>query len=249
MGDKFINYSDYACGGKHSDIVSKEHQSKVYVLPSIGFVEVEAFKMNSGIEKLDLNNIAGLPNFNFDKGPISFVLRQCKDLSAEYKVMIKINGPLTIISELIGLNKLFLFWKKSPDEFYKVLKRIENNLSPYINECINYGASIISYGDAICSRDILGPRYLHDITTNFSYPFLKRIETVIDKRTLLHLCPKISGALKHLGLASTEAIKLTKKMSYEDACLYIDGLEAIVGSKCIEYREIQVEKIEILKLK
>lgn len=249
MGDKFINYSDYACGGKHSDMVSKEHQSKVYVLPSIGFVEVEAFKMSSGVEKLDLNNIAKLSNFNFEEGPISSVLRQCKDLSTEYKVMVKVNGPLTIISELIGNNKLFLFWKKSPDEFYKVLKRIENNLSSYINECINYGASIISYGDAICSRDILGPRHLQDITTNFTYPFLKSIETIINKRALLHICPKLSGALKHLDLASTKIINLNKKMSYEDACLYVNGLEAIVGSKCIEYRDIQVEKLEILNLK
>jgi len=249
MDNKHINHNDYICGAKHYDIANVKHKSNVYVLPESGIIEVEAFKINDGIKKLDLSNIDKLPNFNSNAEPIRSIVKQCKELSEEFEVMIKLNGPLTIISELIGLNNLFLLWIKSPNKFYDVLKNIADNLILYANECVSNGAAIISYGDAICSRDILGPKHLRDITIKFSYPFLKNIESMINKRALLHLCPKISSALNYFDLAKTKTIKLAKKMNYEEACLYVNGLEATVGSKCIEYRYIQVENIEVINLK
>lgn len=249
MDDKFIDYNDYFCGARDPILLRDKYESKIYVLPEFGIIEVEAFQINDEIKKLDLSNIDKLPNFNFNLEPICSVVKQCEELSKKFKVMIKLNGPLTIISELIGLNNLFLLWIKSPNKFYDVLKNIADNLTLYADECINSGAVIISYGDAICSHDILGPKHLRDITIKFSYPFLKNIETIINKRALLHLCPKISSALNHFDLAKTKIIKLDKKMNYEEACLYINGLETIVGGRCIEYRDIEVESIKVINLK
>ncbi|GEM_PF-1198631 len=249
MDDKFIDYNDYICGAGEPILLRDNYESKIYVLPEAGIVEVEAFQINDEIKKLDLSNIDKLPNFNFNLEPICSVLKQCEELSKKFKVMIKLNGPLTIISELIGLNNLFLLWIKSPNKFYDVLKNIAENLTLYADECINSGAAIISYGDAICSQDILGPKHLRDITIKFSYPFLKKIETLINKKALLHLCPKISSALNYFDLAETKIIKLDKKMNYEEACLYVNGLETIAGGRCIEYRDVEVESIKVINLK
>lgn len=249
MDDKFIDYNNYLCGVEQPILLRNKRESRIYVLPESGIIEVEAFKINDDIKKPDLSSIDNLPNFNLSVEPICSIVKQCKELSKEFEVMIKLNGPLTIISELIGLNNLFLLWIKSPNKFYDILKNISDNLILYVNECVSSGAAIISYGDAICSLNILGLKRLRDITIKFSHPFLKNIETVINKRALLHLCPKISGALNHFNLAETKIIKLDKKMNYEEACLYINGIETIVGSKCIEYRDIKVENIEVINLK
>lgn len=249
MDNKLIDYNENFCGVKHHNNLNVQNKSNILVLPEIEIVEIQAFKASSGIENFDLDNIENLSKFNFDETPISLVIKECKELSKKHNVMIKINGPLTIISELIGMNNLFMLWKKSPNKFSDVLKIIANNLISYASECVSNGASIISYGDAICSKEILGPRHLKDITEIFSYPFLKKLESIINKKALLHLCPKISSALKCFNLANAKAIELDKKMTYEEACLYINGLESIVGSRCIEYRYIEVENIEVINLK
>jgi uroporphyrinogen-III decarboxylase len=248
MDNKPIDYNENFCGAKHHNNLKVQHKSNILVLPEMEIVEVQAFKVSSGIENFDLDNIEKLSNFNFDEIPISSVIKECKDLSKKHNVMIKLNGPLTIISELIGMNNLFMLWIKSPNKFNDVLKVIADNLILYASECVSSGASIISYGDAICSKDILGPKHLKNITEKFSYPFLKKLENTINKKSLLHLCPKISSALKYFDLANTKTIKLDKKMNYEEACLYINGFEAIVGSRCIEYRYVQVENIEVINL-
>lgn len=249
MDNKHTDINENFCGVKHHNNLSVQHKSNILVLPETEVIEIQAFKENTEIKNFDLDNIEKLSNFNFNETPISSVIKECKELSKKHNVMIKINGPLTIISELIGINNLFMLWIKSPNKFSDILKIIANNLISYVSECVSSGASIISYGDAICSKEILGPRHLKDITEKFSYPFLKSLESIINKKALLHLCPKISSALKLFDLSKTKIISLDKKISYEEACLYIIGLESIVGSRCIEYRNIEVENIEAINLK
>lgn len=216
-------------------------------LPFCHTVEAEAMggQVNFGNAKVgprakeyictDIEEILELPEIEYSKGRIHEVLLACKYLREQGEnVVLEVAGPFTILNVLIDARFVFKGMRKKPEIMKKVYEKFEKELLNYIIEAQKYGVNLISYADSSGGVNILGPKIAEQVVENFTYPFLKKVESLVGNHAIVLLCPKTTLSLIGTEKAQFADVELNKAMRYGEACVELIGKEKFAGQMCIK---------------
>lgn len=216
-------------------------------LPFCHTVEAEAMGgiVNYGNEKVgpraggyictEPEELLELPEMDFTKGRIREVLLACRELKNQGEhIGFEVSGPFTILNGLIDIRYVFKGMRKKPEVMEKVFWKLGEQLLEYMKMAKEYGADLISYADSSGGVNILGPKLMAEVTEHFTYPFLKKAESIADDRTMILLCPKTTLAL--LGIEKAEFVdhRLDGPVSYAQGCIDMIGKVKFAGQMCVK---------------
>lgn len=254
---------------KHYDTMSlisqelrKHDKAEFCELPFCHTVEGEAMGgiINYGDDKIGprakeyicktAQEVLNLPSIDFTKGRIAEVLKACTKLRNEGEnVLLEISGPFTILNVLMDARHVFRIFRKQPEEMQKIFDKFQIEILRFIEEAQRAGANLISFADSSGGVNILGPKMAEEAVERFTYPLLKKAEKLINKDTLLLLCPKTTFALLGTQKASLYDIELSKPMKYSEGCIEIIGKTKIAGQMCIKNINYQLTEGNIKGIK
>lgn len=263
-----IEFPDAYCQADAMVILSKalkEYDNAVFCeMPFCHTVEAEA--MGASIKLGDgstgpradeyicstLEEVLALPEIEFSEGRIHQVLLACQKLAAEGEpVVLEISGPFTILNALIDVKHIFRGMRKQPELVKHIFEKIGNELLRYTEEALKYGVTYISYADSAGSVSILGPKVAEQVLGDFTYPFLKKVEKIVNEKAMVLLCPKTTFALLGTGKAKFVDILLDREMRYGEACQAMSGKIIFAGQMCMKNVDYVLEskifkKVELL---
>ena len=201
-----------------------------------------------------LEEILDLGTLDTKKGRPAQVLNACRILAEQGEtVVLEVVGPITILNGLIDLRAVFKGMRKNPELMEKVFRKIEDDLSSYMRAAVAAGVKIISYGDAVATVPIMGPRVLKNYTEMNVLPFLRRMESELEHKALILLCPKTAYALEGTESASYKPLGMPQGThpTYEDGWLFAIGKFGFMGQMCIKAgkRRVPAEKLYGIILK
>lgn len=183
-----------------------------------------------------------LPEIDFSTGRIHEVLMACKILREEGEhVVMQVSGPFTILNVLIDAKYVFKAMRRKPELMKEVFRKLGDEILRFMEEAKRCGADLISYADSSGGLNILGPKMAEQVVEDFTYEFLKKVETLADDKTMILLCPKTTFALLGTGKASFRDLKLSGSMSYGEGCIEMIGRARIAGQMCIKNVGYQLE--------
>ena len=115
------------------------------------------------------------------------------------------------------------------------------------------GVKIISYADSVAGLNIMGPKVLQDYTVSQVAPFLRFLDDMIGRKSLILLCPKTAYALDGTGTGKYVPLGLADRpgLTYEDGWLYGIGKVGFMGQMCIKNAKsvVAADKIYEIRLK
>lgn len=176
-----------------------------------------------------------LPEIDFSTGRIREVLLACKKLREEGEhVVLQVSGPFTILNVLIDAKYVFKAMRKKPELMKEVFWKLGNEILKFMEEAKRCGVDLISYADSSGGLNILGPKMAKQVVEDFTYEFLKKVETLADDQTMILLCPKTTFALLGTEKAKFHDLKLSGPMSYGEGCIEMIGKAKFAGQMCIK---------------
>ena len=240
----------------------KEYEKSVFAsLPFSNTVEAEAFGAEVIFQEKDptpriknficntLDEILLLPPIDYQGGRIKEILLACGGLKEKGQcVLYELSGPFTILSGLIDLGIVFRSVRKDRETFLKVYQKLEEELLTFIGLLLKEGIKVLSFADPAVSEDVIGKKDAEKIIKEFTCPFLKRINEVVQKKALIVLCPKTSSLLLDMKLARCEEIPCEEKLTYAEGCKKMIGRAEFIGSMCIHHEKIQWKDKKIITI-
>lgn len=200
----------------------------------------------------DIEALLNLSDIDFSKGRIHEVLLACKMLHEQGEhVVLEVSGPITILNVLIDSKYIFKGMKKKPELMKAVFEKLGSQILRYVEEAKKYGVDMISYADSAGGVNILGPKIAEQMVYDFTYDFMKKLETFADEKTIILLCPKTTFALIGTEKAKLMDVELSGTMPYGKGCVEAIGKARVVGQQCIKNMNYMLNdgKIKEVKLK
>ncbi len=226
----------------------KDHDGAGFCeLPFCHTVEAEALGgiINYGNDKTgprakeyiytDVEELLNLPEMDLTTGRIHEVLLACQELHEKGEhVVLEVSGPFTILNVLIDARYVFKGMRKKPEIMKEVFWKLGREVLRLIDEAKKYGVDMISYADSSGGVNILGPKMAEQVVEDFTYEFVKELETKADEKTIVLLCPKTTLALLGADKAELEEVELPEPMRYGEACIAMIGEVKVAGQMCIK---------------
>jgi uroporphyrinogen-III decarboxylase len=235
------------CAGHLSGSVLDD---RVIAFPRSFVVEAEALgaavRLTRGgfetVEYLPEEALSKLPKLA-ESGPVRRVLEEIRKAPGDKTLLLKANGPYSILASLIESKQLYRRLIKDRPGIHRALETITAGLADYICAAIACGVSIISLADPYANLQVLGERRYREFAAPFLITLMKNIASGINEYTeagktkavILHLCPHNSVPLTRLGYLDIRNIA-AKQDSYIDALLGPSGFKpglTILGDQCI----------------
>ncbi|SNS94046.1 Uroporphyrinogen decarboxylase (URO-D) [Anaerovirgula multivorans] len=233
----------------------KDHNKATFCeLPFCHTVEGEAMggSINYGDENIGprakdyicttAEELLALPEIDYSKGRISEVLKACKYLRQKGEnVVLYISGPFTILNVLMDPRHVFKIFRKKPEVMKAIFDKFQKEIVGFVEEAQKSGVNMISYGDSTGGLNILGPKLSEEVVEMFTYPLFKRIEEILNDKTIVLLCPKTTFALLGTDKAVWHDIDLGVPIRYSEACVKVIGQTKFVGQMCIKNKEFELK--------
>lgn len=128
------------------------------------------------------------------------LLKACAQLTQQgHCVTYQLSGPISILSCLMSLSKLFQFWRKNPHRMPQQLAQLQDMLLGFAAALCDTGISCLTYADPAGCPDILGPKQTAILTEYFTLPFLRRLVAICGTRCNLLICPLTATTLFQTG--------------------------------------------------
>ena len=186
----------------------------------------------------DINKILDIKRISFDAGRISEYLKSARLLSEDGEdVVYEVEGPLTILNNLVDTNELFKTLKRDKELIKKVFKKIEIDIYYYINEILKRGVRYISFADPSAAVSIVGPKIVEEYIDTFANNFIINVLNLFKKYdAMMLLCPKLTIALYSLKRIKFNNTKLSGEINYFEALKENIGKVHLTGQMCIKNR-------------
>ncbi len=235
-------------------VAVKEHDGAGFaLLPFCRTVEVEAMGANVNMGNANTGPRAGepicstpeevlaLPEYDLSQGRIREVLEACRLLKEQGEtVCLEITGPWTQIQNIMDSRKVFKLYRKQPEAMAQALNSLADRLLPYVEAAYEAGVDIITYSDSAGTLNILGPKLMAQTTREVTYPFVKKLDELIDGRMVIQMCPKIAYALVDTGLADVKVHDFGGEVDFLQAIMEKRGEIRMVGQACIKFIGVKI---------
>lgn len=189
-------------------------------------------------------------HLDFGNRRLRTILGACKLLSdGGANVSVEISGPLTILSVLVELGRVFKSWRKNEGTMRRIFAAMRGDLTELACRTAEAGAKLLSFADPVAAPNVLGPKFSRSFADIFLVPFLRELSDRI-RGTALHLCPGNARLLAELELAEWHPVTVDGPLSYQEACLAAADCFGFLGEACIKDRAHRVQGgiIKILRL-
>ncbi|MDR2742146.1 MAG: hypothetical protein LBB98_08355 [Treponema sp.] len=128
--------------------------------------------------------------------PVRRVLEQIRGAPKDKTLLLKANGPYSILASLIDPRHLYRWLVKHRPTVRQALDRITADLAEYLCAAAACGVSIISLADPYANLEVLGEKRYREFAAPFLMRLMRDIASGVDgcvekPGVLLHLCPTI----------------------------------------------------------
>ena len=183
----------------------------------------------------NLQEVLELPSIDVTKGRVAETLKAAKQLQEEGReVVFMLSGPFTILNMLVDSTQVFRGFRKDPDLFLSVFRKLGNEVLTIMEAALKQGIRTFSYADSAGSLNIVGPKMAELVAEAFTYTLVKQMEALAAEDTLIFLCPKTAFALIGVEKAAFVPWKLQEEMTYTEACLAHRGQVRFTGQTCMK---------------
>jgi [methyl-Co(III) methanol-specific corrinoid protein]:coenzyme M methyltransferase len=128
------------------------------------------------------------PDGLFERGRFPVHFKALSILSEKYRdqvpVYALILGPLTLMGNLLGIEKTMRWALKDPRVFKRVLDQVSDCVASYGNVLIEKGADALALADPSASANLISPR----VFKKFMLPAYRKLSDEIRGRVILHIC-------------------------------------------------------------
>ncbi|MBU5591493.1 methylcobamide--CoM methyltransferase [Clostridium sp. MSJ-4] len=240
-----------------SKAIKEANKEDFCILPFCMTLEAEALGavINLGDEKMgprvsahtftNFEDLKKLSVIDINKGRIAKVLSSVEILkSYGEQVILKVQGPFTIINSLIEPRIFYKAIRKNKEEVEKIMGVIEESIALFIEEGIKRGADIISYGDSAGTMDVLGPKMYKAYSGRYNYNVLKRVQDKINN-SIIHICGITSSSLAKAEFIESKEVLVPKDITYSEALNWIIKERKdikIIGHNCLRKANKKLQK-------
>jgi uroporphyrinogen-III decarboxylase len=159
--------------------------------------------------------------------PIARLLEEIEKAPPGKTVLLKANGPYSILAALVPPQLFYRWLAKRKAEVHAALERISVGLAAYILKAASRGAAILSLADPYANPEVLGEKHYGE----FAAPYLiKALKEIADgaPELVAHLCPHNSLVLERYGFLRGKNFSISSDAVGEP---YIQLLAALAGRK------------------
>ncbi|WP_346930974.1 uroporphyrinogen decarboxylase family protein [Clostridium sp.] len=180
-------------------------------------------------------NINDIPtNTNMYSDRLNTMLEVLDSLKDE-NVIYNLEGPFTILDCLLDTTTIFKAIRQQEKDFFMLLTFVEEFIVNYGTLAYKHGAKILSFGDPLGTKDIIGPRLFKSVYIN---SFKRIISGLIHNcpKATIHICGKLSQDLVDTNIVKISDYRFPKDISYGEALVNYTKLsskESIVGLMCV----------------
>ena len=121
-----------------------------------------------------------------------------KEIKDEAAIVCGLSGPVDLVSELIGMKSFLVLLLKEPGVAERLLNVATEACILVANKCLEEGADVVKFGDAVTSPDIVPPAMF---ISTIKPVYTKLVDSVKGK-CVIHVCGKtdpIIGELAECG--------------------------------------------------
>lgn len=118
-----------------------------------------------------------------------------------YKVIYNLVGPMSILSEIIPMENLFITRRKNNAAYWHAIEEVQHVILKVASDVKGVGCRIFSLSDPVATPRLLGPDVMKELVTICYLPLLKEL---VAKDVVIHLCPRMVWALTEYGNATVE---------------------------------------------
>ncbi len=126
-------------------------------------------------------NLFELGRFPVHFKALSILSQKYHDIVPVYSLLL---GPLTLMGNLFGVEKIMRWPLKDPTLFQRLLDQISDVVADYGNLLIEHGADALSMGDPTASMNLISPR----VFKKFIIPNYRKLSEKIKGRVVIHIC-------------------------------------------------------------
>jgi len=196
------------------------------------------------------NNINQVPNdININSERLNIILEALYSLNNE-NIIYNLEGPFTILNYLLDTTAIFKAINRQKEDFFYALNSLEEFIISYGTLIYNSGTNILSFGDPLGTKDILGPKLFNDIYINSFRRIIKGIIHNCPKVTI-HICGKLSQNLVDANAVEVSDYKFSRDINYGEALLNytkLDCKEPVIGLMCVNRTILQYSTIHKLRI-
>jgi len=178
-------------------------------------------------------------NINMYSERLNVMLEALDSLKNE-NIIYNLEGPFTIFKSI----------KQQEKDFLSTLNFLEDFIVNYGTLVYNHGAKILSFGDPLGTKDIIGPKLFNSI---YISSFKRIIKGLIHNcpNATIHICGKLSENLLHSNIIEIIDYTFSKDITYGEALLTYTKLsykEPVTGLMCVNRTSSNYDKIHMIKI-
>ncbi len=178
------------------------------------------------------------------------VMLEALDSLKDENIIYNLEGPFTILSCLLNTTTIFKSIKQQEKDFLSTLNFLEEFIVNYGTLVYNHGAKILSFGDPLGTKDIIGPKLFNSIYISSFKRIIKGLIHNCPKATI-HICGKLSENLLHSNVIKIIDYNFSKDITYGEALLTYTKLsykEPVMGLMCVNRTSSSYNKIHMIKI-
>ena len=219
-------------GGHYEDALSAEllceaalqekaRCGSVFVkLPSDLPAEVDFFQSKAAFAGNPPINADAIPALEPEDEPFGSILRAVELLAGRgERVVLKLEGPFTILGAMLPLKELYKGLYKNPQGIRSLCGRLVKELVRYVQAAAERGAVLFSYADPVISYKLVSARLSAGICGEITCEALQAL-LAADSRVRLHICSAASVGLKERACCRTIRHRVPEGLTYGEALDY-----------------------------
>lgn len=111
-----------------------------------------------------------------------------------YEAVLLLDGPITLLSNVLGFDKMLRLHRKSPDSLQMMLTIVSETLISFSSRAMDLGVRKIDFGDPLSAVSILGPVVRRSLADEVLDVLLGRLSKMVSEEGgILRVCPLTSN--------------------------------------------------------
>jgi uroporphyrinogen decarboxylase len=151
-------------------------------------------------------------------------IRMLSERLPDKLVAASLNGPLTVLGQLLGLDRLLLLSVDNPHLMQKLLSPITKRIIEFMNAQIEVGARYVHVAEPAGS--LLSPNSFREI----NLPVVQELFSHVNVPNHLHICGDVNAHLKVLAQTGAGAISVDSMVDMKAAAGILANEMAVCGN-------------------
>ena len=229
-GCKDINENNYIHTVSEDNFIECK---KILSIMEMNYLDYKGgYAFNSLSDFIDKYEKYSLENINMEKDSTGDIVKSIKALNTKKKICVNVEGVFTILGSLVNPVVLFKSFRKNKDKLIYALNLIEKFLKKYLVFLKENNVDIISFADPSGNYDIVGPKFFNSIIAPSCLEIINYMKNDL-KISEVHICGKLSTALKKEGYITISPIKFMEDIEYaKGICSLCEKHPLIIGHSC-----------------